>query len=50
MGWEQITEVLVPLEVSEHIVEKLEKQQAERKGNLGFGAGTPEVLKMEGNE
>lgn len=50
MRREQITEVLVQLEVSGHIVEKMEKQQAERKGNRGFGAGTSEVLKIEANE
>lgn len=50
MRWEQITEVLVQLEVSGHIVEKMEKQEPERKGNRGFGAGTSEVLKIEANE
>lgn len=50
MRWEQITEVLVQLEVSGRIVEKMEKQEAERKGTWGFGAGTSEVLKIEANE
>lgn len=31
-------------------MEKMEKQQAEMKGNWGFGAGTSEVLKIEANE
>lgn len=47
---EKITEVLVQLEVSGHVVEKVQKQQAERKGNRCFGAGTSEVLKIEANE
>lgn len=50
MRWEQITVVLVQLVVSGHIVDKMETQQAKRKGNQGFGAGTSEVLKIEANE
>jgi len=50
MSQEQITEVLVQLEVSGHIVEKTEKQHAERKETWDFGAGTSEVLKIEASE
>lgn len=36
--------------VRAHCGGKMEKQQAERKGNQDFGAGTSEVLKIEVNE